>query len=1133
MCQIYQFRTAALGRWFAVFLLLAIAALSVQAQVSGVVYRDFNLDGTRTFNANSLTATITNIVPIETGVANIRVRAFVDLSRTPISTRTSDNGEFSFGADQIPAGKPVRIEFGELTSGDFEAPFGSGNGTRVQFITAGASAMAIQVGLNYPSDYCQDVQKGIRIVTPCYVNGNSNETAGVDPTNQAATAASIVGFPYEASGMTSPTNFSLTYLATAGQTGAVWGLAYQRRTKQLFSAANLKRHASYGPLGPGGIYATNMTTNTTTSFLDVQTIGIDVGNDSHSGLQANKLLPSIDPGPMQDVGKKSFGGMDMSEDDKTLYMVNLNDRRIYGVFIDSPARTPTAADVKSWAIPNPGCSNGDFRPWALKMYRGQLYVGVICSAETSQQQADLSATIYRFDLTQANPTFETVLQFPLDFRRGPADNTADCLQYDHWLPWTDKWPTPCGNAANPAKSFFVMYPQPLLVDMEFDEQGSMMIGFLDRFGSMSGDQNLDPQGNGAYTDGNGSQKNFDGFAGGDLLRAYNNNGVLELEKNGKSGPYTGSGVGNNEGPVDASGLGGEFFGLDYWIFRGNIAHSEVTNGALTLVPGYNEVISSSFDPITDEFKAGGLKAFNIRTGENTRNFVVYRQLPGSFGKASGLGDSKALCDPAPVEIGNRVWFDDNRDGIQDAYEPGVDGITLTLHDMEDDGNVVGTQITKNGGQYYFNNTTVPTGIKFNHKYEVRMSMDQLPLLDITLGGTRPISSFTAATGGGGAGGRLAAPRSANGRAAAAADRSYTISPMNQTDGNDDVNQRDCDATVAGGSAVIALTTGSFGENNFTFDLSMFSCPILVPQKETINLCSDAKLDAVVANGLHLAKTDQVQFVLFSSPQSGTAMYSGGTVLGTVSASAVSASAVSSTALSALATTTADPLLQVILQNPAINTTNNTAVPTRQYIYAIVFPTPADPNCRQAGETELIISPSLKAQATGGALTCSVTSATLTGQVLYGDDTPVASTSSLFTWTGPGSFTSNQQNPGVSVVGNYTLTVGDGTCPASLSTAIAQVTSNTATPALSASVTVAKICPACAATLEAVTSATAVSWSGINGFSATTKIIQVTEPGVYAVFATDTNGCVAMADVRLNAFECSEPACLPIVISRLK
>ncbi len=34
--------------------------------------------------------------------------------------------------------------------------------------------------------------------------------------------------------------------------------------------------------------------------------------------------------------------------------------------------------------------------------------------------------------------------------------------------------------------------------------------------------------------------------------------------------------------------------------------------------------------------------------------------------------------PLPAAIGDRVWFDTNRNGIQDAGETGVPGVTVTL-----------------------------------------------------------------------------------------------------------------------------------------------------------------------------------------------------------------------------------------------------------------------------------------------------------------------------------------------------------------------------------------------------------------------------------------------------------------------
>jgi len=74
-----------------------------------------------------------------------------------------------------------------------------------------------------------------------------------------------------------------------------------------------------------------------------------------------------------------------------------------------------------------------------------------------------------------------------------------------------------------------------------------------------------------------------------------------------------------------------------------------------------------------------------------------------FGKANGLGDLEALCDAAPLEIGNRVWRDSDGDGIQDPDEPGIDGVTVQLFAPTDTDflSPLGTAVTSDGGQYYF------------------------------------------------------------------------------------------------------------------------------------------------------------------------------------------------------------------------------------------------------------------------------------------------------------------------------------------------------------------------------------------------------------------------------------------------
>ena len=72
----------------------------------------------------------------------------------------------------MPAGKQVRIEFDNFQDGEYNSAYGSGSGTSVQFVKAPAEQ--VDLGINYPADYCQ--LTGLSLVTPCYVNGNSQIT---------------------------------------------------------------------------------------------------------------------------------------------------------------------------------------------------------------------------------------------------------------------------------------------------------------------------------------------------------------------------------------------------------------------------------------------------------------------------------------------------------------------------------------------------------------------------------------------------------------------------------------------------------------------------------------------------------------------------------------------------------------------------------------------------------------------------------------------------------------------------------------------------------------------------------------------------------------------------------------------
>ncbi len=63
-------------------------------------------------------------------------------------------------------------------------------------------------------------------------------------------------------------------------------------------------------------------------------------------------------------------------------------------------------------------------------------------------------------------------------------------------------------------------------------------------------------------------------------------------------------------------------------------------------------------------------------------------------------DAQATIDVAsPVSVGDYVWWDVNRDGLQSADEPPVAGVTVTLKDAQ--GNVLDTTVTDQNGYYAF------------------------------------------------------------------------------------------------------------------------------------------------------------------------------------------------------------------------------------------------------------------------------------------------------------------------------------------------------------------------------------------------------------------------------------------------
>ena len=90
------------------------------------------------------------------------------------------------------------------------------------------------------------------------------------------------------------------------------------------------------------------------------------------------------------VGKESLGDVDISEDGSELYVVNLADKKLY--VYDATGGDRQCAPKASYAIPATACANaGDWRPGALGVRDGKIYVGGVCSGAVDARTATTCA----------------------------------------------------------------------------------------------------------------------------------------------------------------------------------------------------------------------------------------------------------------------------------------------------------------------------------------------------------------------------------------------------------------------------------------------------------------------------------------------------------------------------------------------------------------------------------------------------------------------------------------------------------------------------------------------------------------------------------------------------------------------
>ena len=276
--------------------------------ISGTVYIDYNMNGVR-----ETTGTAPNLA-IDGGLGGVTVTIYAPNGATKSAT-TSATGTYSIDTAASPAlpNGPYRIEFTNLPAGYYPSEIGTNNASTVRFVPNGTSNNN-DLGVVVPSNYCQTNPLAIHNVF------NVGPEFPIRLSNFHTTTAK--NWTADLTVLTRQTgqlrrreqHFSrLTGIATVDEVGATFGLTYNSRVFKLYSAAYLKRGATFGLLSgesTGAIYLTNNPTGnspTTSTFADLNAIfgAGTAGANPHTTATTTDWTQDTATIPL--VGKRSFG----------------------------------------------------------------------------------------------------------------------------------------------------------------------------------------------------------------------------------------------------------------------------------------------------------------------------------------------------------------------------------------------------------------------------------------------------------------------------------------------------------------------------------------------------------------------------------------------------------------------------------------------------------------------------------------------------------------------------------------------------------------------------------------------------------------------------------------------------------
>lgn len=738
----------------------------------------------------------------EYGIQGVVITAYDATGSSAGTTLSSTTGSYSLNAS---GAGPYRIEFTQIPNHLYPGRQNTGGRTTVRFLEA-SSASHFHLPLIDPVKY-NTADSPDTLVTQL-ISGPHTGTHATKP--------GILKVPYTASGHdfdgTSPLpTYQATALSAFQNIGATYALAHQSTRNRLYVAAYHKRHSGFGPGGPDALYVLDSVTGSVIGTLKLDAI---TGTPNSTGADVHNFTPlgglvydigsnaNLNTESFDGVGKRAFGDMEMSADMKTLYLVNLFDRKIYALDVsgDSPAE---AYLVHSWNTPD-ATGAGRHRPFALAVHEGKLWVG-------SVDENGSAAYIHQFTPNAAQPVFTLEVTVPLTYPRqafiGAANNPN---RRADWRAWVGSPATLTPMTTNAEE---ISWPQPMLTDIEFDGR-NMILGLRDRFGDQAG-----------YAKRFNLNSSTDSFpiSAGDVLLVCRTETGWAIEGSPEcltSGGLTNSGPGLAAYPEhyewDMFGDGSTW---DVQNTGGGL-HWETTQGGLLQLAGKTTLMTTAMNTFSDF--SGGLLRFENATGR--REGISSNSVPtpsngaytlyeggnyegggypadlGYFNEANGLGAVEALLAPPPIQVGNRLWLDANNNGIQDAGEAGIANVSLHLYNSA--GQRVASTLSANStdpdvhGTYGFDDLNPETAY--------------LIVID-------PASFST--------GGPLSGLRRAQTGAGTSLSDSNGILLAGLTG----------DLALHNGQVGLALTTGAPGASDHTYDFGFIPCPAISLSPQTLPL----------------------------------------------------------------------------------------------------------------------------------------------------------------------------------------------------------------------------------------------------------------------------------------------------------